>query len=55
MIGANTAKLISRWIMAEKIDISHLLLSQNNIGDAGVEVLAPALAMNQTIIAVDLS
>ena len=54
-LGPSSALLLSQWILGEKIDITHFLLGQNNLGDKGVEILAPALAVSKQIVAVDLS
>ena len=54
-IGPSSALLITQWILGEKIEISHLLLPENNLGDTGVQILAPALAVNDTLVSVDLS
>ena len=53
-LGPITAALISNWIICHKIDISHLLLGQNNLGDLGFEKLAVAIATSKTLICVDL-
>ena len=55
MIGPLTARLLSNWILTEKIDITHLLLGENNLGDEGVSILAEAIALSKTIVCVDLT
>ena len=55
MIGPLTAQLLSFWILSGQIDVTHLLLGQNNLGDEGVHNLAEAIALNKSIVAVDLS
>ena len=47
MIGPRTAQLLSKWLMTEQLDITHLLLSQNNLGDEGVQQLANPIAMSK--------
>ena len=54
-LGSATAQLISKWLLAERVDIAYLNLSENNLGDQGIEILAPALAKNQFLVQVDLS
>lgn len=41
--------------MLKTIEPSHLLLSQNNLGDEGFAKLAPALAVSKSLVVVDLS
>lgn len=53
-LGPITASLIGRWMLAELIDITHLYLGENNLGDAGLESIAPAIAVSKTLIALDL-
>ena len=53
-VGPVTAQLLANWIIQGLIDITHLLLAQNNLGDAGLLKLAPALAFNKAIVQVDL-
>ena len=40
MIGPQTAQLLSNWIISNRIEITHLILSNNNLGDEGVHILA---------------
>ena len=54
-LGPITAKLIANWILRKQINISHLMLGQNNLGDAGLECLAVAISTSKTLVAVDLS
>ena len=54
-LGLKSAQLITKWIIGGKIDVTHLLLGQNNLGDEGVECLASVLMMNNSIVAVDFS
>lgn len=54
-LGVHSAQLISRWIITEHVDITHLNLAQNKLGDMGLEHLAPALAVNKYLILIDLS
>ena len=54
-LGAITATLIAKWMMLGQIDITHLLLGQNNLGDLGLEKIAPAICLNKALISVDLS
>ena len=54
-LGLKSAQLIARWLIADKIDITHLLLAQNNIGDEGLETMASVLMMKKTIVVVDFS
>ena len=54
-LGAIAASLIAKWLMLGHIDITHLLLGQNNLGDLGLEKIAPAICLNKTLISVDLS
>lgn len=41
--------------MLGEIDITHLLLGQNNLGDYGLEKLSVAISLNKQLIYVDLS
>ena len=54
-LGTNTAQLIARWLMYEEIDITHLKMPYNNLGDEGMEALAHAISANRTLVVVDLS
>ena len=53
-LGPVTAQLLANWILLGLIDVTHIMLGQNNLGDQGVSKLAPALAFNKAIVAVDL-
>ena len=55
LIGPVTAALLARWILSGSIDITHLILAKNNLGDEGLEKLTTALSVNKTIVAVDMS
>ena len=55
MIGPQTAQLLSEWIIDERIDITHLLLSKNNLGDEGISKLAEAIALSKSIVCVDFA
>ena len=54
-LGPLTAKVIAKWIIHEQIEITHLILAYNCLGDLGLEKIAQALAINKSIIVVDLS
>lgn len=54
-LGPITAHLISIWMLQGAVEPSHLLLSQNNLGDVGVSKLAPAIAVSKSLVVVDLS
>ena len=54
-LGVKSANLIARWLIAEKIDVTHLLLGQNNLGDEGLETMASVLMMKKSIVVVDFS
>ena len=54
-LGQITAGLLAHWLVAGLIDVSHLYLGQNNLGDLGFERLARAIALNKTIMFLDLS
>lgn len=41
--------------MSGLIDITHLNLSTNSLGDSGLDRLAPAIGMNKSLVFVDLS
>ena len=53
-LGPITAALISNWMLCNRIDITHLLLGQNNLGDLGFEKLTTAIGTSKTLICVDL-
>ena len=53
-LGSVTAQLLANWIMLGLIDITDINLSENNLGDLGLQKLAPALAFNKAIFSVDL-
>ena len=54
-LGPITAALVAKWLMLGHIDITHLLMGQNNLGDLGLEKIAPAIALSKSLICVDLS
>ena len=54
-LGVNTANLIARWLIEGSINVTHLLLTNNNIMDDGVHALAKAISINKSLVAVDLS
>ena len=55
LIGPVSAALIARWITLKQIDITHLILAQNNLGDEGVDKLVNAISMSKSLVCVDLS
>ena len=54
-LGTNTAKLVARWLHCQDIDITHLIMPYNNLGDEGMEALALAICANRSLVVVDLS
>ena len=55
LLGSNTAKLLASWILRQEIDITHLLMSFNNLGDEGLYDLAHAISRSRTLVVVDLA
>ena len=53
-LGTNTAKLIARLLMREEIDLTHLKMPYNNLGDDGMAALSHAISANKTLVYVDL-
>ena len=54
-LGVNTAQLIAKWLIESSINITHLLLTHNNLLDDGVFVLAKAISINKNLVCIDLS
>ena len=55
MIGPLSAQLLSDWILDQRIDITHLILAKNNLGDEGVIKLAEAISFSKSIVFVDFT
>jgi hypothetical protein len=36
MLGKQSASLIASWLLNDEINVSHLILAENNLGDEGV-------------------
>ena len=53
-LGPITAKLLAHWIIHRTIDITHLILATNSLGDQGLQDVATALMHNKSIVAVSL-
>ena len=53
-LGTSTAKLLSRLLMHDEIDITHLKMPYNNLGDEGMSALSHAISANKSIVYVDL-
>jgi len=54
-LGRQCAALIANWLISGAVEISHLLLAENNLGEEGLEELKIALATSTSIIVVDIS
>ena len=54
-LGNHTAALVAKWLLNEKILVSHLNFSNNNLQDSGLASLAMAIGLSSTIVFVDLS
>ena len=54
-LGLQTATLIAKWLIDEKIMVSHLNFKNNNLEDKGALALAMAISMSSTIVSVDLT
>lgn len=52
--GIESIKVITHLILND-LDVSHLELSKNHIGDEGIIILSECLAKNSTIIHLDLA
>ena len=55
LMGTNVAKLIANWLLNDEIQVSHVLMPFNNLGDEGLYELARAISSNNTIVAVDFT
>ena len=55
LMGTNVAKLIANWLLNDEIQVSHVLMPFNNLGDEGLYELARAISNNNTIVAVDFT
>lgn len=53
-LGEESAKVIN-GLLRNNLDISHLILNRNQIGDEGLRKLSKLLEHNKTIIHIDLS
>ena len=54
-LGAATAALVAGWLLEDAVEVTHLLLGQNNLGDEGVSALARAIGRSKHLVVVDLS
>jgi Ran GTPase-activating protein (RanGAP) involved in mRNA processing and transport len=43
------------YLLDSKLDISHLIVNKNQIGDKGIKLLADCIAKNNTVIHLDVS
>ena len=55
LLGTNTARLLADWMLRQEIDVTHLIMPFNNLGDEGLYELAPAISHSKTLVLVDLA
>ena len=55
LLGPHSAELLASWILRKEIDITHLLMSYNDLGDEGLYHLAHAISCCRTLVVVDLA
>jgi len=54
-LGPRSASLLAFWIRTEQIDITHLNLSWNNLGNNGVYNLSVSICSSRSLVSVDIS
>ena len=55
LLGRQSAALLAKWMLTEEISISHLLLQENNLCDAGFYELRKAIATSKSLVVVNLA
>lgn len=53
-MGLNCARVIAK-LLKDNLDISHLVLNRNQLGDDGITIIAKYLEFNRTIIHIDIA
>ena len=42
-LGVQCAQLLANWIYYREVEVAQLILSQNQLGDEGIEIIAKAV------------
>ena len=54
-LGVQCAQLLANWIYCREVEVAQLILSQNQLGDEGIEIIAKAVCHSGQIFLLELA